>query len=75
MSIWTMVSDGFAVGPVRHIRERGRTVTLRTVWTDEDGVCVEIDTGDEPVPVSMLRALTEAVGVLTFTKAPASAEP
>ncbi|ASR83219.1 hypothetical protein FDI29_gp49 [Arthrobacter phage Abidatro] len=75
MSIWTMVSEGFALGPVREITERGRTLTLRTIWTDEDGVCVEIDTGDEPVPASMLPAMTEAAGVLAFTPAPTSAEP
>jgi hypothetical protein len=70
MSAWSIVSDGFAVGPERVISEAGRRVVLTPVWSDEDGVCVDVDAGtDEPLPADLAERV--AVGIIQLAALPA----
>jgi hypothetical protein len=71
MSAWSNVADGFAVGPQRVFTESGRRVVLTSVWSDEDGVCVNMaDTsGDEPLPAGLAERV--AVGLIQLAALPA----
>lgn len=58
--VWRSVSQGFAHGPERVVPlDGGRTVKISAYWTDDDGVSVLVDAGDEPLP----RKGAEAVAV------------
>ncbi|UXE05400.1 hypothetical protein SEA_RENNA12_49 [Arthrobacter phage Renna12] len=50
MGTWTVKEDGFAVGPTIEVENGDRPIRVSAVWTDEDGVCVSVDSGDEPLP-------------------------
>jgi hypothetical protein len=74
MSAWSNVADGFAVGPQRVFTESGRRVVLSSVWSDEDGVCVSVDTaGDEPLPACLAERV--AVGLIQLAGLPAPSMP
>jgi hypothetical protein len=48
--IWRSVAHGFAQGPERTVTlAGGGQVTITTFWTDEDGVSLGVDLGDEPL--------------------------
>ena len=70
MSAWRAVADGFALGPEREISAGNRTVILTSVWTDEDGVCVNVDTGDEPLPKGLAERVALGVIQLAALEAP-----
>ena len=73
MTAWSNVADGFAVGPERVFTEAGRRVVLTSVWSDEDGVCVNVDTaGDEPLPAGLAERV--AVGLIQLAALPAPTE-
>jgi hypothetical protein len=61
--------DGFAVGPEHTLDLGGRTITVAAVWSDEDGVCVSVDAGDEPLPASLAERL--AVSIIQLAGLPA----
>lgn len=68
--VWSCVADGFAVGPERVVDEAGRRVILSAVWSDEDGVCVGVDAGnDEPWPAGLAERV--AVGIIQLAALPA----
>lgn len=69
MSVWRNVADGFALGPERIISLGSRRVVLSSIWSDEDGVCVSVDAGDEPFPAEL--AARVALGVLQLSNLPA----
>jgi hypothetical protein len=53
MEVWRSVAAGFAQGPERVLElDKGRRVTVQAYWTDEDGVCVAVDSGGDPLPCS-----------------------
>lgn len=69
--MWSVsVKEGFATGPAEELTDKGVTVKVSTVWTDEDGVCVSIDSGDEPIPASLIGQLGEVMKRLAATAAP-----
>lgn len=58
--VWRSVSQGYAQGPERIVTlDGGRLVKISAYWTDDDGVSVLVDAGDEPLP----RRGAEAVAV------------
>jgi hypothetical protein len=69
MGSWEFRADGFALGPERVISLDDRRVVLTPVWTDEDGVCVTVDTGEEPLPPGLLERV--AVGMIQLAALPA----
>jgi hypothetical protein len=69
MSVWRTVADGFALGPEREYCAGNRRVTLTSMWSDEDGVCVNVDAGDEPLPSGLLERV--AVGMIQLAGLPA----
>ncbi|UVK62587.1 hypothetical protein SEA_TAYLORSIPHT_48 [Arthrobacter phage TaylorSipht] len=74
MSAWSVnKNEGFAAGPSEELTDNGVTVKLQAIWTDEAGVCVSIDTADEPVPASLAVQVCEAVKRLAALAAPALA--
>jgi hypothetical protein len=70
MSAWDIRADGFALGTERVISWDRHRVVLTPVWTDADGVSVNVDAGDEPLPPRV--ALDVAVGLIQLAglKAP-----
>lgn len=69
-AVWRNVAAGFALGPERVLLlDGGRRVVLSTVWTDEDGVCVSVDAGDEPLPAGLVERV--AAGLLELAAVPA----
>jgi hypothetical protein len=69
MSDWRNVADGFALGPEREICAGNRRVILTTVWSDEDGVCVTVDAGNDPMPVGLANSV--ALGIIQLAALPA----
>jgi hypothetical protein len=69
MAVWRIVADGFALGPEREFTAGARTVTLSSMWSDEDGVCVNVDTGDEPLPAGLAERV--ALGIIQLAALPA----
>ena len=69
MSVWRAVADGFALGPEREYSAGNRRVVLAAMWSDEDGVCVNVDAGDEPLPLGLLERV--AVGMIQLAALPA----
>jgi hypothetical protein len=69
MSVWRNVADGFAIGPEREFSAGNRRVILKSMWSDEDGVCVNVDAGDEPLPAGLLERV--AVGMIQLAALPA----
>lgn len=70
MSDWTVKGDGYAEGPAIEVENGENPVTVSAVWTDEDGVCVSIDSGDEPLPARVAFRVCAAVMELASTPAP-----
>jgi len=70
MEAWTVEGDGFATGPKMEIKEGGRRIVAQAVWSDEDGVCVSVDTGDEPLPARLAWKVCAAVISLASTPGP-----
>lgn len=68
MSIWRNVADGFALGPEQVIEGDGRAVRLSSMWSDEDGICVAVDAGDEPIPAALAERV--AVGMIKLAALP-----
>ena len=62
MSAWEIRADGFALGRERVITWDENRVVLTPIWTDEGGVCVNVDAGDEPIPPQV--AISVAVGMI-----------
>lgn len=72
MGVWSVSKDeGFATGPAVEVKDGDRSVLVSAVWSDEDGVCVSVDSGDEPVPARLAVKVWAAVRDLATTKAPA----
>jgi len=69
MAGWQMRADGFALGPERVVSLDDRRVVLTPIWTDEEGVSVSVDTGDEPLPPALLERV--AVGMIQLAAMPA----
>jgi hypothetical protein len=69
MTVWRAVADGFALGPEKEFNAGSRRVVLTSSWTDEDGVCVNVDAGDEPLPAALLERV--AVGMIQLAALPA----
>ena len=71
MDIWSIKGDGYAEGPAMVVDNGDRpAITVAAVWTDEDGVCVTVDAGDEPVPAAVAHRVCAAVMELAMTPAP-----
>lgn len=67
--VWRSVSQGFAHGPERVvILDGGRRVTISSFWTDDEGVSVSVDAGDEPLPRK--GAETVAVNIIQMAGIP-----
>lgn len=71
---WEHNGEGFAKGPSQTITTEvdGReiSVTVSAVWTDEDGVCVSIDAGDEPIPAALAGQAAAAMLEFSLLQAP-----
>lgn len=70
MENWTVEGDGFATGPKMEINDGARRVVAQAFWSDEDGVCVSVDTGDEPLPARLAWKVCAAMIALASTPAP-----
>ena len=70
MKLWTVNEDGFASGPSVLVEGAGRSVEVSAVWTDEDGVCVSVDSFEEPIPASLAAAVVSAIQELSALDAP-----
>lgn len=70
MNQWTVNEEGFASGPAIMVEGAGRSVEVSAVWTDEDGVCVSVDSFEEPIPASMASSVIAAILDLSSLPAP-----
>ncbi|AYN57624.1 hypothetical protein PBI_LUNAR_50 [Arthrobacter phage Lunar] len=70
VSDWEVNGDGFATGPVIEVENGDNPVTVSAVWTDEDGVCVSVDTGDEPLKARVAYRVCAAIMELAAVSAP-----
>jgi hypothetical protein len=68
MSVWDFRADGFALGPERVVALEGRRVVLTPIWTDEDGLRITVDAGDEPIPAGLAERV--AVGMIQLAALP-----
>jgi hypothetical protein len=67
--IWRSMTQGFAQGPERVVTlDGGRTATISAYWTDDEGVSVLVDAGDEPLPARDAELL--AVNVIQMAGMP-----
>lgn len=72
MGVWSVNTDeGFAAGPVEEVIDGDRTVLVSAVWTNEDGVAVSVDAGDEPLPSRMVNKVWAAAAKLAALAGPA----
>lgn len=69
MSVWEMRADGFALGPERVVTLDGQRVVLTPIWTDENGLSINVDAGDEPLPAGLAERV--AVGMIQLAALPA----
>jgi hypothetical protein len=69
MSAWEIRAEGFALGPERIFDHANGRVVLTSIWTDEDGVCVNVDAGDVPLPAGLAERV--AVGLIQLSALPA----
>jgi len=69
MASWEFRADGFALGPAKVVHLEDRRVVLTPIWTDEDGVSVTVDVGDEPLPAGLAERV--AVGIIQLAALPA----
>lgn len=69
---WTTPESGVAFGPTVTITspDKAATVTLGTIWTDDAGVHVTIDSGDDPIPAELALRIADAIGSLARTAPP-----
>lgn len=68
-----MEADGYAIGPKIEVADPAVPVVIRAMWTDEDGVCVEVDSGDEPIPARLVARVCQAASRLSQLRGPAMA--
>lgn len=75
-AVWRNVAAGFALGPERVVvlAGSGRRVLVAALWSDEDGVCVNVDAGDEPLPAVLAGEVAMAVLQLAALPAPVLCE-
>lgn len=74
MGDWQFKGDGYAEGPSLVVDNGDRPpVTVSAVWTDEDGVCVSVDSGDEPLPARAAHRVCAAIMELACLAAPVPA--
>jgi hypothetical protein len=72
---WRFAAPGFAVGPEKVIGGlNGVRVVLQAYWTDEDGVCVNVDAGDMPIPGPLAEAVAVHLIQLAAVPAPVTSE-
>jgi hypothetical protein len=70
MEVWRNTAAGFALGPERVLEfEDGRRVKVSAYWTDEDGVCVAVDAGNDPLPSAAVERV--AVSMIQLAALPA----
>lgn len=71
MNNWVITGDGFAEGPVIEVPlGDNESIRVSALWTDEDGVCVSVDTNDEPIPARVAKQVTAAILELAATEPP-----
>lgn len=70
MAAWDVRGDGFAEGPVKTIGLGTGAVVVSAVWSDQDGVCVSIDSGDEVIPARYVLEVAAAAVELSRLPAP-----
>ncbi|QGH74537.1 hypothetical protein HYQ03_gp50 [Arthrobacter phage Kuleana] len=70
MSQWIVKGDGYAEGPKVEVANGGNPVVVSSVWTDEDGVCVAVDSGDEPLPARIAFRVCAAIMELASAPGP-----
>lgn len=69
--IWRILAEGYAEGPARIIKAAdGRDVRLASYWTDEEGVSVLVEAGDEPLPADVARRVAVDLMHLSSLTAP-----
>ena len=73
MGDWQFRDDGYADGPAIEVENGEKPVTVSAVWTDEDGVCVSVDSGDEPLPARAAYRVCAAIMELASLAAPVPA--
>lgn len=74
MGVWSVnETEGFATGPVEEVSDGDRTVLVSAVWTDDEGVAVNVDAGDEPVPARLVNKVWAAAAKLAALAGPACA--
>lgn len=73
-NLWKLnPAEGYAEGPQRTFRSlRGVEVTVAAYWSDEDGVSVALETGDELMPADVAAAVAVALAELAALPAPES---
>ena len=68
---WQVTAPGFAVGPERVVEgSGGARAALSVFWTDEDGLCVNVDAGDVLWPAPMAEAVAVELVRLAALPAP-----
>lgn len=71
MNDWNLKGDGYAEGPSLVVDNGDRPdITVSAIWTDEDGVCVAVDAGDEPLPARVAHRVCAAIMELAACPAP-----
>ncbi|AYN56865.1 hypothetical protein PBI_ANDREW_51 [Arthrobacter phage Andrew] len=70
MSEWTVKGDGFAEGPTIEVENGSTPILVSAVWTNEDGVCVSVDSGDEPLPARVAWRVCAAIMDLAAMPSP-----
>lgn len=72
---WRVTAPGFAVGPERVVEgEGGARAVLSVYWTDEDGLCVNVDAGDLLWPAAMAEKVALELVRLAALPAPVLSE-
>ena len=72
---WRVTAPGFAVGPEKVLGGLdGVRVILSAYWSDEDGVCVNVDAGDVPIPGPLAEAVAVHLIQLAALPAPVNSE-
>lgn len=70
MSEWSVKGDGYAEGPAIEVANGDKPVVVSSVWSDEDGVCVSVDSGDEPLPARIAFRVCAAIMELASLPGP-----
>ncbi len=69
---WGRVTDGTAVGTVERIEISGcdEAVAITPLWSDAEGVVIDLFTPDAPLDLDAVRRLAEALDRLRATPPP-----